>query len=150
MGVDYSANVVYGVIPEGPFYERFMVLLGEELESMEPPIDDPDLTEEENEARYADWEKNYEDLSRIECLYEASFAIFEKNPDLLEELRGQYQAPSDARMHWSGNSDDRAGRCYTESEIWLFGIGMTELHKPKHYTDVWLQQAEYHNWVEAW
>jgi hypothetical protein len=116
--VDYMACGVYGVLPDGPFFERFLRLWAERLESM-PEGED------------------YEDVAD---------RVLEENPELLEELRGQYRAPDVARMFWTGSADDRPGRCATPPEGWVFGVGLYVMHRA-HIRADFAAQAEYHTWV---
>jgi hypothetical protein len=138
MGIDYFAHAVWGVIPEGPFIDRFIALVDEEMtrRSKEPG---DDASEEEYEA-FEEWDNTDEG----EKLWQITRHIQGEYPDLMEELRGQYSSPEDAELYWTGSMDNRPGRCNTDSEVWVFGIGLMGMHKPRRCSEVWLQQARYH------
>jgi hypothetical protein len=148
MSFTYGANVVFGVIPEGPFFDRFLSLYSSEWEKMEMKeiSENPEEVEE-----WKSWESEYfERESKIAEM------VFDKNPELLEELCESLQAPNCCKMHWTGDSDDRPGRSSTDSESWVFGVGiygedikklMTPQYRP---SKAFLKNAEMHSWVTAY
>lgn len=126
MGYDVFANAVYGVIPEGPFYDRFLSLVEEVREAWGDGEDE----------RYYDWE-------------EVQDEVFKRAPDLKEELYSQYQAPDDVKMIWTGDQDDRPGRCATPPDIWILGYRLGSLPLDKAVPESFRMQAQWHTWVEG-
>jgi hypothetical protein len=139
MGVDYCACGVYGCEPEGPVWDRIVQLLDREREAFEA------LPDDEQEALTDQLEEKYDGVEPG-----LMYRVLEKNPDVLVELREQYGlAPtSRADLHWTGNPDDRPGRCDTAGEGWLFGWGLYGFPLDELVPESFKEKyGDWHTWV---
>lgn len=130
MGYGTYAFCVYGVIPEGPFFNRFLSLFD--------PVQKILLqVSEEDEWNAPDWPET------------VAKEVFRLYPDLLEELQEQYSAPADTCMLWTGGPDFRIGRCETDVELWLLGYSYRDLPLQKVMPEAFRLQATWYTWVEG-
>jgi hypothetical protein len=133
MGTDYCANAVYGVLPEGPIFDRFERLVAEEVERQSVMMDtDPDYIADDQP--------------------DVAAGVLGANPDLLLELKEQYGLLDchPAELYWTGDEVYRPGRCDTGPVAWVFGFGLTRFPLGGPLPARFVEQAEWHTWVEAY
>lgn len=66
---------------------------------------------------------------------------------LVRVLRAKYGAPREASLHYTGDEDDRPGRCATPAGTWVFGVGMCQMPVP--VSSGFAAKATWHSWVEV-
>ncbi len=126
MSTSYFADAVYGVLPAGPIFDRFVNLF------------EQFLLEAEQETS---------DLASEERMNQLAAQVLGAHPDLALELKEQYRAPQDCRLFWTGDEDDRPGRCQTETEIWIYGLGLPAMPVDEKISTRFRDEAEWHTWV---
>lgn len=130
MSTDYFAHGVYGVLLDYDDQVKIRMLCHEKMD-------------------------DNEELSFLEALGQ----VMRENAMLFEKLYEKTHAPKTARFSYSGDEDDRPGRCATGPDEILLGFGMPRfpLHPEKGgdpfspgdpYKEFW-DNAEWHTWVEA-
>ena len=127
MSTSYFVNGVYGVLPEGPLFDRFLALFEDFL---------PKAEEDEEPAN-------------DEVMDNVAEQVFQKHPDLVLELKEQYQAPDGCFMFWTGNDDDRPGECGIDAETWVYGIGLFAMPIEEKISPRFRDEAEWHTWVTS-
>lgn len=137
MGFDTAANAVYGVQVPEEWTFRLQQMLLDTAESLHKK-DNPDS-----------W-KDFEPMSWAEYLREDEERFMRtlrrNQKGEVEALVAWLGAPPDAQLFWTGDEDDRPGRCETEANSWLVGYGLLSFPRdvPKAK---W--KPEWHTWVEG-
>jgi hypothetical protein len=126
-------------VPEDP-----PVVIGSKASPRSAYSDEDGLSNDDEDYDEDDDEVFINETERLEAYADK---ILEDNPDLLLELREQYQAPG-AELFYTGSEDERPGRCACDPEIWLFGYGLFSLATAK-VPPAFVAVAEYYSWVEA-
>lgn len=134
MGYDVGACGVYGVVPEGPFFDRLVKLYDEEYERRTREPDDPD----------EEWEEPSVDNDFREDVMRD---VLDEYPDLREELWAQYHAPDDAKLYLTWDSDeDQPGRQATFADTWVLGYWMYNLPFDRALPEVFRKQSQMWTW----
>jgi hypothetical protein len=127
VSTSYFVHGVYGVLPTGPIFDRFLALIEESL---------PEAEEDE-------------ELPRDEMMNTAAEQVFQQHPDLAHELKEQYQAPDGCRMIWTGDDDNRPGECAADPEVWVYGVGLFAMPIKETISARFQDEAEWHTWVTS-
>lgn len=124
MATDYFAHAAYGVPVEGPARAALEALV-EACEAdfyaalvENPDQDPPDLGE---------WART-------------------RYPDRYAAVLALAGAPPDASLIYTGDEDDRPGRCATESGCWLAGYGVLSFPRA---VGAFTGEPAWHTWVTA-
>ena len=109
MATDYIAHVVYGVALEQVDADTITDLLA-------PLLDDEDLLTRLIDMDAISSNQDLENLLTYELDQNESFSGW------LNKLCKKYKAPLLAELIYTGNEDDRPGRCATAPDCWILGI----------------------------
>ncbi len=124
---DYFAHAAYGVM----LSEEHQKELEKLREKFESSIDEDECPSERRD-RFRTW------------LSLDSDAVW-----LLTRLRESTDAPPEATLIYTGDEDDRPGRCHTEAGSWLLGAGMMDFPNQIRFSEQFKERATWHTWVEA-
>lgn len=126
MSTSYFAHAVYGVLPAGPIEDRLVELF---------------------EAAWLEAEEQSCDTPGEEQMNQIAAQVLETHPGLALELKEQYQAPQECRLFWTGDEDGRPGRCQTDPEVWVYGLGLLAMPIDEKISRRVRDEAEWHTWV---
>ncbi len=133
MATDYFVSAVFGL----PVPEDLLEAITEAALTAADERADRELDDDFDE----DAEPAYED--RVEAVLERDFPDFHKT--LRERLHGTEGV---TELHWTGEEDDRPGRCETGAGEWLYGVGMFLFgHQQPDLTPEFRKLSEWHTWV---
>lgn len=144
MATDYFACVRFGVKLEGDLLTSFSKKYGE----AERAVIERWAAENDFDGDYDD---AYECWADEFCGSERRDRILTEMGDYLDEVRAKVGAPSDADFCWTGDEDDRPGRCNTEPGTWVVGYAAWQALQPlrKLFIDSVAYPLEIYSWVEA-
>ena len=129
MSTEYFANAVFGVKLD----EADEARIREAVERARPVA----------ESSRADWD----DLTPADQMH-AMVELIDENEGFVTGLRDRYGASDKARLHWTGDEDDRPGRCNIEADVFVLGYGLLALPETPVPPD-FIPLAEWFTWVEA-
>jgi hypothetical protein len=127
VATDYIAHAVYGVEVDDDDMQRIVASL----------------------ARCGDDDNEDEDDEKWPHLDTEVIRDLEKNdPTFFDDLKAKYDAP-ESSLYWSGDEDDRPGRCDTSTDVWLFGVGLLDFPLEEGVSSKFRERAEWYCWVTA-
>jgi hypothetical protein len=117
--MDYFAHAAYGVLLS--LEEEEALKIDELIETADGQEDEDDDLEDQVAGRRA---------------------------DEIETLRKKYGAGPGADLHYTGDEDDRPGRCATAADSWVLGYGVLGFPDiAAELTAEFKSHAEWHFWV---
>lgn len=137
MAPNHACKVIYGVIPEGPIWDKFKEKLDNEMDIQSDQDIDGELSE------YDRYEAALEKLK-------------ETNQDHWIELQEQYDAQqiNNIDLYYTGSGDDRAyGHTGIEPGQYVLGLCTKHielvLNDNTKLSERFMREAEWHEWVTS-
>ncbi len=72
--------------------------------------------------------------------------------EIVKALKEKYHAPYDTSLIYTGNLDNRPGRCGIGSERWLLGFRLFDFPLPyalRELQEEFVKKADWYTWVEC-
>lgn len=140
MGYDVGGHFVYGVILDTKNKKHKLLLkeFRKELERLERVRTDQESPELDTET----------DLNDAEAIEKALNASKTRQPKAWEWLKSNYSVP-EADLFYTGNEDDRPGRCNVDADEVIFGIGVMQFPLRHDVSEAFRKDAQWYDWVEG-
>jgi hypothetical protein len=131
MATDYFANVAFGVVLEDDDQAAADALYRESAARLEAEGEDGAFPSE------------------------VATRMLDDNPGFLARLREKYGSGPRAVLIYTGDEDERPGRCSTAADDWILGVGLYGVIDPdatppaKELPLAFVRISDWHTWVEA-